>query len=99
MKRLEEVRVKSSSANELFPEERVVRGGRIAESRPNSKRPELRYEDIETLEGSPSSLPVSVREQVEIQCKYEGYLKRQETEIKKFRHIEKIAIPGTSTMG
>ncbi len=31
--------------------------------------------------------------QVEIQCKYQGYLQRQEAEVKKFKNLEKIHIP------
>jgi tRNA uridine 5-carboxymethylaminomethyl modification enzyme len=30
---------------------------------------------------------------VEIQCKYEGYLARQEAEVKKFKNLEKMRIP------
>jgi len=33
------------------------------------------------------------REQVEIQIKYEGYIKRQLNEIKKYKDLEKIKIP------
>jgi len=57
------------------------------------KRPEIRYDDIEKIDPSPVPLPGDVRRQVEIQCKYDGYLQRQEAEVKKFRHLEKIAIP------
>ncbi len=57
------------------------------------KRPEIRYNDIEKIEAAPVALPDNVRRQVEIQCKYDGYLQRQETEVKKFRHLEKILIP------
>ncbi|MGD8504936.1 MAG: tRNA uridine-5-carboxymethylaminomethyl(34) synthesis enzyme MnmG, partial [Syntrophobacterales bacterium] len=49
------------------------------------KRPELSYADLEELEGHPCSLPERVVRQVEIQCKYEGYLARQEAEVKKFK--------------
>jgi len=57
------------------------------------KRPELSYADLEELEGHPSSLPERVVRQVEIQCKYEGYLARQEAEVKKFKNLEKMRIP------
>lgn len=57
------------------------------------KRPELSYPDIEAIEEKPSQLPPDVKRQVEIQCKYDGYLKRQEAEVKKFRHLEGIQIP------
>jgi tRNA uridine 5-carboxymethylaminomethyl modification enzyme len=57
------------------------------------KRPELSYADLEELEGHPSNLPERVVRQVEIQCKYEGYLARQEAEVKKFKNLEKMRIP------
>lgn len=57
------------------------------------KRPELTYGDLEKLEGHSSKLPERVLRQVEIQCKYEGYLKRQEAEVKKFKNLERIPIP------
>ena len=57
------------------------------------KRPELSYGDLEQLEASSSELPEKVTHQVEIQCKYEGYLQRQEAEVKKFKNLEKISIP------
>jgi tRNA uridine 5-carboxymethylaminomethyl modification enzyme len=57
------------------------------------RRPELSYSDLEHLEGRPSQLPERVTRQVEIQCKYQGYLQRQEGEVKKFKNLEKINIP------
>jgi tRNA uridine 5-carboxymethylaminomethyl modification enzyme len=57
------------------------------------KRPELNYKDIMAIEGQSSRLPPDVQRQVEIQYKYEGYLKRQEVEVKKFKHLERIEIP------
>ncbi|MGA1137532.1 MAG: tRNA uridine-5-carboxymethylaminomethyl(34) synthesis enzyme MnmG, partial [bacterium] len=37
--------------------------------------------------------PKDVREQVEIQIKYEGYLKRQEQELRQMREMDRIQIP------
>jgi tRNA uridine 5-carboxymethylaminomethyl modification enzyme len=53
----------------------------------------LSYGDLNQLEGSASELPELVARQVEIQCKYQGYLQRQEAEVKKFKNLEKIQIP------
>jgi tRNA uridine 5-carboxymethylaminomethyl modification enzyme len=57
------------------------------------KRPELSYSDLETL--APPSKPLSerVREQVEVECKYEGYLRRQEAEVNKFKQLEQTLLP------
>ncbi len=38
-------------------------------------------------------MPDDVSSQVEIQCKYEGYLERQESDVRKFRQLERISIP------
>lgn len=57
------------------------------------KRPEIGYADILSVDGSAPVLPDEVRRQAEIQCKYEGYLARQEAEVRKFRDLEHIVIP------
>ncbi len=57
------------------------------------KRPELGYADLEVLAPPPQPLSDAVKEQVEVECKYAGYLRRQEAEVNKFRHLEKISIP------
>ena len=57
------------------------------------KRPELSYADVDALCESPSVISEKIREQVEIECKYEGYLKRQEAEVKRFKQMEEIGIP------
>jgi len=57
------------------------------------KRPELAYSDLEALgEGAPH-LPAPVKRQVEIHCKYEGYLQRQEAEARRFKDLERMRIP------
>ncbi|MBP8645150.1 MAG: tRNA uridine-5-carboxymethylaminomethyl(34) synthesis enzyme MnmG [Syntrophobacteraceae bacterium] len=57
------------------------------------KRPEICYEDIEALSPPSIRLSDSAKQQVEVECKYEGYLRRQEAEVKKFRQFEQIAVP------
>jgi tRNA uridine 5-carboxymethylaminomethyl modification enzyme len=57
------------------------------------KRPELGYVDIEKLSASPVPLSKAVRQQVEVECKYEGYLRRQEAEVSRFKKLEQTSIP------
>lgn len=57
------------------------------------KRPELSYADIEVLGGGAPDLPATVKRQVEIHCKYEGYLQRQEAEARKCKDLERMRIP------
>jgi len=57
------------------------------------KRPELSYADIEALSAPPKPLSKVVKQQVEVECKYEGYLRRQEAEVLKFKKLEQESIP------
>ena len=56
------------------------------------KRPQLSLGDIGKIDSEFGTLPPDVQRQVVIQCKYEGYLKRQEAEVRKFRNLESIKI-------
>jgi tRNA uridine 5-carboxymethylaminomethyl modification enzyme len=57
------------------------------------KRPELRYEDIAKISPPPQPLDPAVAEQVEIQVKYAGYIKRQLQQVERFSTLEQKAIP------
>ncbi|MFP5212627.1 MAG: tRNA uridine-5-carboxymethylaminomethyl(34) synthesis enzyme MnmG, partial [Acidobacteriota bacterium] len=59
------------------------------------KRPELDYPDVARLCAPPQPLDERVGQQVEVECKYEGYLRRQEAEVEKFKELEKALIPPT----
>lgn len=59
------------------------------------KRPELRYEHIVGLVPPPQELPHDVKEQVEIQIKYDGYIQRQQRQIHQFKRLENLRIPDT----
>jgi len=54
------------------------------------RRPDMTYE---TLEISATNVALAVTQQVEIQQKYSGYIKRQETEIARLRRYEETKIP------
>ncbi|MBR9909951.1 MAG: tRNA uridine-5-carboxymethylaminomethyl(34) synthesis enzyme MnmG [Gammaproteobacteria bacterium] len=56
------------------------------------RRPELTYADVAALKGTPSDNP-QVREQVEIDAKYAGYIDRQQDEILRVRQHENTPIP------
>ncbi|GAW93653.1 tRNA uridine-5-carboxymethylaminomethyl(34) synthesis enzyme MnmG [Calderihabitans maritimus] len=58
------------------------------------RRPELNYEDIVAMGEEKPELPLEVREQVEIQIKYEGYIKKQMAQVERFEKLEKRRIPG-----
>jgi tRNA uridine 5-carboxymethylaminomethyl modification enzyme len=58
------------------------------------RRPEVNYEALMSLAGvGPGVEDESVAEQVEIQCKYQGYINRQKEEVTKMVSLEGIKIP------
>ena len=57
------------------------------------KRPELCYEHIARLAPSNEKLSHAVKEQVEIQIKYDGYIQRQQRQIHQFKKLENLRIP------
>jgi len=63
------------------------------------KRAELNYENLKQIVPPPEQLHARAVQQVEIEIKYEGYIKRQYNEIKKFRGLEKIKIPKSFSYG
>ncbi len=57
------------------------------------KRPEISYEDIVRGQSSTPFLPKDVIEQIEIEIKYEGYIKRQIAQISQVKRMEEWKIP------
>ena len=57
------------------------------------RRPEIGYDDLAEIDGVAGALPLAVREQVEIQIKYRGYIERQEEHIARMRKMETTVIP------
>lgn len=57
------------------------------------RRPQITYNDLAPFDLDRPDLPFEVFEQVEISIKYEGYIKKQEAQIKEMRRIESKKIP------
>lgn len=57
------------------------------------RRPELDYACLADLDPERPDLPAPVQEEVNIQIKYEGYLRRQEKQVALFEKAEKMLIP------
>ena len=57
------------------------------------RRPELSYEKLAPVDIKRESLPDDVKEQVNINIKYEGYIKRQMRQVEQFRKLESRRIP------
>ncbi len=56
-------------------------------------RPELSYEILAELDEDRPILPADVIEQVNINIKYDGYIKRQKKQVEQFKKIENKKIP------
>lgn len=57
------------------------------------RRPQIGYADLAPFDTERPDLPNEIFEQVEISVKYEGYIKKQEAQIKEMRRIESKRIP------
>lgn len=57
------------------------------------KRPELDYEKLAPLDKERPELPAPVREQVNIQIKYEGYISQQLKQVEQFKKLENRLLP------
>lgn len=57
------------------------------------RRPELSYDLLAPLDHGRPELPEEVREQVNINIKYEGYISRQMKQVAQFKKLEKKKIP------
>jgi len=71
------------------------------------RRPELSYEDVVSLEheltplrpSQPAALPGDVAAQVEVELKYSGYVKRQQTAVDRSKRLEGTIIPADLDYG
>ena len=92
--RLEKTIVKpTKEVNEFLKEHgtaELTTGSKLSEI---LKRTEISYASLETIDKDRPKLPEQVREEVEIQVKYDGYIKLQEAQVEKFKKMEKKLIP------
>ena len=59
------------------------------------KRPELNYESLASIDPDREPLDDDVAEQININIKYEGYIKRQLQQVEQFKKMENKLIPDT----
>lgn len=57
------------------------------------RRPELTYDDMAAVDKDRPELPWDVKQQVEINLKYDGYIKRQMKQVEQFKKLEAKKIP------
>ena len=56
-------------------------------------RPELSYDGLKEIDPDRKPLPADVKEQVEIEIKYEGYIARQTRQVLQYKKMENKKIP------
>ena len=57
------------------------------------KRPQLSYEALESIDTDRPSLDPNIFEQIEVEVKYEGYIKKQLAQVEQMRRLEKKVLP------
>lgn len=74
----------------------VTTGVRLSEL---LKRPQISYEDLTEVDVNRPNLPKYVFENVQIELKYEGYIKRQKADIAEMRRLENKKLPKDTDYG
>lgn len=75
---------------EVYDSTPLVSGIKLSEL---IRRPELNYQCLAPIDPKRKSLPYDVAEQVNINIKYEGYIKRQQRQVEQFKKLEDKRIP------
>lgn len=57
------------------------------------KRPQLSYEELSPVDSGRPELDKNIFEQIEVEVKYEGYIKRQQSQIEQMRRLESKKLP------
>ncbi len=57
------------------------------------RRPELGLEEVAEVAGLGQDIPVAVRQEVQVQIKYDGYIRRQDEQVARFKRLESVALP------
>ena len=94
MKRLEDINVGASkNVQSLLEELGSTTLKSSAKMTELIRRPELTYMDLAPIDPERPEYDLDVQEQVNINIKYEGYIKRQLSQVKQFKKMEKKRIP------
>jgi tRNA uridine 5-carboxymethylaminomethyl modification enzyme len=88
IERLATTRVTTSETDQRWPG--LTPGTTLAQL---LKRPETGLSDLADIWQEGRTIAPDLAEQVELEIKYEGYLKRQEQQIARFKHLEERKIP------
>ena len=94
IQRLEKTTIGATKEVQIFLEKNgstlLQSGATLAEL---LKRPELSYDLLAEIDTDRESLPADVCDQVNINLKYDGYIKRQERQVAQYKKLENKKIP------
>lgn len=94
MERVEQVRISATKQVQEFLERNESTTLKTSASLGELiRRPELTYEILKEIDPERPELPWDVQEQVNINIKYEGYIKRQKSQVEHFKKLEEKRIP------
>ena len=92
--RLKKLTVKPTEKVNMFLEKQgtsaLTTGTKMSEL---LKRPEISYKSLEEIDRDIPKLSKQEQEEIEIQIKYEGYIKLQEAQVEKFKKLEEKILP------
>ncbi|MDH3393347.1 MAG: tRNA uridine-5-carboxymethylaminomethyl(34) synthesis enzyme MnmG [Desulfobulbaceae bacterium] len=57
------------------------------------RRPEITFDDLQTILDEEIEVAETVRESVQLEVKYEGYIRRQEEQVARFKRLEEVRLP------
>jgi len=57
------------------------------------RRPELTLADLDDLVGGELGIEPSIRQELELRVKYEGYIQRQNEQVSRFHKLERVILP------
>ncbi|MGK9253153.1 tRNA uridine-5-carboxymethylaminomethyl(34) synthesis enzyme MnmG [Paenibacillus humicus] len=91
--RLKTVKIRPEEAQELLEQAGSAPLQATTDALTLLRRPELSYAIIEPLAAAPYELTADMKEQVEIQIKYAGYIEKQLLQVERLGKMEKKKIP------
>jgi tRNA uridine 5-carboxymethylaminomethyl modification enzyme len=57
------------------------------------RRPEIKFDDLYLLAAPNEEISVQVRQDIQLQVKYEGYITRQIEQVERFKKLEEVLLP------
>jgi len=94
LKRLSEIKIKPApSVNEVFKKIGTSPIHNPITLKELLRRPEVDLYDLKVFDETFGHIPKAVAEEVSFQIKYEGYIKRQQEQVERFKRLENMRLP------